>query len=38
MDREAAELEREMSAFRQALAVVKADGGARAELKIVGRE
>ncbi|MBY2911383.1 hypothetical protein [Rhizobium leguminosarum] len=36
MDRDAAELERGISGFRQALAVVKASGGGRAELKVVG--
>ncbi|MDM9619098.1 hypothetical protein [Rhizobium sp. S96] len=36
MDREAASIERGISRFRQALAVVKATGGVKAGLKVVG--
>lgn len=36
MDREASSIERGLSQFRQALAVIKATGGAKAGLKVVG--
>ncbi|MBB3315136.1 hypothetical protein FHT77_000978 [Rhizobium sp. BK181] len=36
MDREASAIERGLSQFRQSLAVIKATGGAKTELKVVG--